>query len=604
MLKSRNASSFTTLVLLLILSSTWGSARGDRSGGFVRSEEEVKWLFEEWQVKHDKSYQDLGEKQKRLEIFKNNLLYIDEKNRPEHNHSFTVGLNNLADLTNEEYRSIYLSPPMNMSELFGNFIPDLDLPSEVDQVQQASIDWRDMGAVTPVKNQDGCASCWAFTAVATVEGINAIVTGDLISLSEQEIVDCDDLGTHCQPGWTSRAYDYIQRNMGIDTDANYPYTAQQGVCKADRNQVVTIDGHANAPRNNEMALSRLVARQPVGSAVDATDFQLYQGGIFKGPCTTTVNHAVTIVGYDSEAGEDYWIIKNSYGQGWCSVAMQIVSLLWLLVLILSTTWGSAKGDRSSGGFIRSEEEVKWLFEEWQVKHDKSYQDLGEKQKRLEIFKNNLQYIDQHNRPEHNHSVTVGLNNLADLTNEEYRSIYLSPKLNMSRLFHNLIPDLDLPTEVDQPQASIDWRDMGAVGPVKNQGGCASCWAFTAVATVEGINAIVTGNLIFLSEQEIVDCDDLGTHCKPGWISRAYDYIQRNMGIDTEANYPYTAQQGVCKADRNQEVTIDGYAYAPRNNERAVDSKINSSKNEEGKMLKPMQKAQEVHYQEAHISHAG
>ncbi|MQM05827.1 hypothetical protein Taro_038641 [Colocasia esculenta] len=314
----RNAYSFTTLFIVLILSTTWGTSKGERSGGFVRSEEEVKWLFEEWQVKHDKSYQDLGEKQKRLEIFKNNLQYIDEKNRPEHNRSFTVGLNNLADLTNEEYRSIYLSAPMNMSELFHNFIPDLDLPSEVDQVQQASIDWRDRGAVTPVKNQGGCSSCWAFTAVATVEGINAIVTGDLISLSEQEIVDCDDLGTHCQPGWTSRAYDYIERNMGIDTDANYPYIAQQDVCKAVKNQVVTIDGHANAPRNNEMALSMRVARQPVGSAVHAntTDFQLYTGGIFNGACTTDVDHAVTIVGYDSEAGEDYWIIKNSYGQRW------------------------------------------------------------------------------------------------------------------------------------------------------------------------------------------------------------------------------------------------------------------------------------------------
>ncbi|MQM02136.1 hypothetical protein Taro_034902 [Colocasia esculenta] len=316
---SRNANSLTTLVLVLILSSTWGSAKGDRSGGFIRSEEEVKWLFEEWQVKHDKSYHDLGEKQMRFEIFKNNLQFIDEHNRPEHNHSSTVALNHFADLSNEEYRSIYLSPPMNMSELFHNFIPDLDLPTEVDQPQpQASIDWRDMGAVTQVKNQEGCASCWAFTAVATVEGINAIVTGDLISLSEQEIVDCDDLGTHCQPGYIQRAYDYIQRNMGIDTDANYPYTAQQDVCKADRNQEVTIDGYANAPRNNERALSMRVSRQPVGSAVDASgrNFQFYDGGIYRKACTTNVNHAVTIVGYDSEAGEDYWIIKNSYGDAW------------------------------------------------------------------------------------------------------------------------------------------------------------------------------------------------------------------------------------------------------------------------------------------------
>ncbi|MQM05831.1 hypothetical protein Taro_038646 [Colocasia esculenta] len=230
----------------------------------------------------------------------------------------------------------------------------------------------------------------------------------------------------------------------------------------------------------------------------------------------------------------------------CGNANSFTALV--LVLILWATWGSAKGDRS-GEFIRSEEEVKWLFEEWQVKHDKSYQDLGEKQKRLEIFKNNLQYIDQHNRPEHNHSFTVGLNNLADLTNEEYRSIYLSPILNMSRLFHNLTPDLDLPTEVDQPQEEypVDFRHSGLVGPVKNQGACASGWAFAVVATVEWIHSIHKASLISLSEQELVDCE--GDLCHSTWIRLGYDYILKNKGIDTEANYPYTAEPGVCKADR-------------------------------------------------------
>ncbi|MQM05830.1 hypothetical protein Taro_038642, partial [Colocasia esculenta] len=316
----RNAYSFTTLVLVLIFSMTWGTVKGERSGGFIRSEEEVKWLFEEWQVKHDKSYQDLGEKQKRLEIFKNNLQYIDEKNRPEHNHSFTVGLNNLADLTNEEYQSFYLSPPMNMSELSRNFIPDLDLPSEADQVvHEYRVDWREDGAVTPVKDQGRCKLGWDFAAVATVEAINALVTGDLISLSVQEIVDCGGYG--CRPTVMTVAYDYIERNKGIDTDANYPYTAEKGSCREKKNQVVTIDGHAYGRRNDEMALANLVALHPVASAVDAntTDFQLYTGGIFTGKCKfEQQNQPVAIVGYgeDYKAHEDYWIIKNSYGQGW------------------------------------------------------------------------------------------------------------------------------------------------------------------------------------------------------------------------------------------------------------------------------------------------
>ncbi|MQM02135.1 hypothetical protein Taro_034899, partial [Colocasia esculenta] len=607
----RNASSFTTsLVLVLILSRAWSSAEGERrsSGGLMRTEEEIKWLFEEWQVKHEKSYQDLEEKQKRFEIFRNNLQFIDEHNRPENNHSFTVGLNVFADLSDEEYRSMFLNPQLNMSRLFHD-LPMSDLYLPTDQIEPpASVDWRHRGAVGPVKFQgDHCGSCWAFTVVATVEGINAIVTGDLISLSEQELVDCVDKSYHCKGGRLDYAYDYIQRNMGIDTEANYPYTAQQGVCKADRNQEVTIDGYASPVPNNERALSLLVSRQPVGAAVDAKriDFKSYKGGIYKAPCETNRDHAVTIVGYGSEAGEDYWIIKNSWGTTWgeggfmkllrnisdrrgkCGIAMGSVYPICnprVLVLILSTAWSSAEGERrSSGGLMRTEEEeIKWLFEEWQVKHEKSYQDLEEKQKRFEIFRNNLQFIDEHNRPENNHSFTVGLNDFADLSHEEYRSMFLSPQLNMSRLFPDLpMSDLYLPTDQIEPPASVDWRRLGAVGPVKYQDHCASCWAFAAVATVEGINAIVTGNLISLSEQELVDCEDQGYHCKGGRISDAYEYIQRNMGIDTEANYPYTAQQGVCKADRlydklkDQVVTIDGYAYAPRNDEWALSWLVSS-----------------------------
>ncbi|MQL90064.1 hypothetical protein Taro_022655 [Colocasia esculenta] len=106
--------------------------------------------------------------------------------------------------------------------------------------------------------------------------------------------------------------------MGIDTDTNYPYTDKQGTCKADRNQEVTIDRHAMVPPYNEKALRKQVAKQPVGSGLDASghEFQLYTGGIHRAPCTTIRNHAVTIVGYDSEASEDYWIIKNTYGKKW------------------------------------------------------------------------------------------------------------------------------------------------------------------------------------------------------------------------------------------------------------------------------------------------
>uniref|UniRef100_A0A1D1Y688 Cysteine proteinase RD21a n=1 Tax=Anthurium amnicola TaxID=1678845 RepID=A0A1D1Y688_9ARAE len=283
-----------------------------------RSEEEVKWLFEDWQVKHDKSYQNKEEKERKFEIFRSNLLFIDEHNRLENNHSYIVGLNSLADLSNEEYRSIYLTPQLNMSEILYTPVTDWELQMEEETQQPSSIDWRDKGAVGPVKNQGSCSSCWAFTAIATVEGINAIVTGNLITLSEQELVDCDMSNTHCQPGHTHKAFKYIQRNGGIDTDTNYPYKARQEVCKSNRNQVVTIDGYSWASKNNERGLKLQVSRQPVGSAIDASgpELQLYKRGVFNEYCGTTQNHAVTIVGYGTEGGMDYWLIKNSYGKKW------------------------------------------------------------------------------------------------------------------------------------------------------------------------------------------------------------------------------------------------------------------------------------------------
>ncbi|CAA7395397.1 unnamed protein product [Spirodela intermedia] len=169
--------------------------------------------------------------------------------------------------------------------------------------QQDSWDWRDHGVVK---------SCWAFTAVATIESINAHVTGDLITLSEQELVDCDMFNGHCKLGYISNAYEYIIKNGGIDTDINYPYQERKG------DQVVTIDGHGRCPKNQESALKHFVRRQPIATGIDASSakFQLYKIGVFDGFCTTQVNHAVTIVGYGADEGLDFWLIKNSYGINW------------------------------------------------------------------------------------------------------------------------------------------------------------------------------------------------------------------------------------------------------------------------------------------------
>ncbi|XP_058070087.1 cysteine proteinase mucunain-like [Magnolia sinica] len=286
------------------------------SGG--RSDDEVMGLYEEWLAKHGKSYNALGEKEKRFEIFRDNLLFINEHNAG--NHTYTLGLNKFADLTNEEFRSLYLGAKIDSKLRLSkaksdrySYIQGEELPD--------SIDWREKGAVVPIKDQGSCGSCWAFSTIAAVEGINQIVTKGLISLSEQELVDCDtSYNEGCNGGLMDYAFEFIINNGGIDTEEDYPYKGYDYRCDQSRKnaRVVSIDGYEDVPVNDEKALQKAVANQPVTVAIEGggTAFQLYKSGIFTGRCGTELDHGVAAVGYGTENGVDYWIVKNSWGTEW------------------------------------------------------------------------------------------------------------------------------------------------------------------------------------------------------------------------------------------------------------------------------------------------
>uniref|UniRef100_A0A5B6ZEN8 Putative low-temperature-induced cysteine proteinase-like n=1 Tax=Davidia involucrata TaxID=16924 RepID=A0A5B6ZEN8_DAVIN len=288
------------------------------------SEERVAELFQQWKEKHGKVYKHAQEADKRLENFRNNLKYIMEKNSKRKSPSgHLVGLNKFADMSNEEFKQVYISKikkPISKTETVrrrgsqGKAATACEAPS--------SLDWRKYGIVTAVKDQGDCGSCWSFSSTGAIEGINALVTGDLISLSEQELVDCDKTNDGCEGGYMDYAFEWVVSNGGIDTESDYPYTGVDGTCNTAKEEIkaVTIDGYEDIDEE-ESALLCAVIKQPISVGIDgsAFDFQLYTGGIYDGSCSgdpDDIDHAVLIVGYSSEGDEDYWIVKNSWGADW------------------------------------------------------------------------------------------------------------------------------------------------------------------------------------------------------------------------------------------------------------------------------------------------
>ena len=236
-------------------------------------------LFEEWVAKYRKAYASFEEKLRRFEVFKDNLKHIDEINKKVS--SYWLGLNEFADLTHEEFKATYLGLNLNRRQPAARNSKNFRYEGAAGDVPK-EVDWRKKGAVTEVKNQGQCGSCWAFSTVAAVEGINQIVTGNLTSLSEQELIDCSTGGNNgCNGGIMDYAFSYIAGSGGLHTEEAYPYLMEEGDCdqKAGDEQVVTISGYEDVPANDEQALVKALAHQPVSVAIEASGrhFQFYKG---------------------------------------------------------------------------------------------------------------------------------------------------------------------------------------------------------------------------------------------------------------------------------------------------------------------------------------
>jgi len=277
---------------------------------------EYQTEFSNWIHTNGKVYA-AAEFQTRFSIFKSNMDYVRDWNAA--GNPTILGLTSLADLTNAEYQRIYLGTRFDGTERLQNAKPAVKGP------QADTVNWADKGAVTGIKNQGQCGSCWSFSTTGSVEGAHFLSTGNLVSLSEQNLMDCSfSYGNQgCNGGLMDDAFKYIIANKGIDTEASYPYqtaTTYNCVYQA-ANSGATISSYTDVNSGDETALATAVNMKPVSVAIDAShnSFQLYVSGIYYEPAcsATSLDHGVLAVGYGTNGtSSDYWIVKNSWGTSW------------------------------------------------------------------------------------------------------------------------------------------------------------------------------------------------------------------------------------------------------------------------------------------------
>jgi C1A family cysteine protease len=284
-------------------------------------------LFRKWMNEHNVQYETQEQERRAFETWVDNNNYIENVNGK--NLTYKLGHNRFSALSHADYlsmirgyRGLYVPPSPPLLPSIVNEKVNVKIPG--------SVDWVSAGAVTAVKDQGQCGSCWSFSTTGAVEGAYYIKYGSLVSFSEQELVDCDNISNGgrdhgCNGGLMENAFGWIAKNNGLCREEAYPYvsgtTKTAGTCNSKICTNVAnsdIAKYIDVEANSDSAMMSAIAAQPVSIAIEADqrEFQLYKSGVFTGTCGTNLDHGVLVVGYGTMDGTDYYKVKNSWSTSW------------------------------------------------------------------------------------------------------------------------------------------------------------------------------------------------------------------------------------------------------------------------------------------------
>jgi len=288
---------------------------------FEQGHEKKSYIFNKFQAflkEHNKKYTTIEEYTARFNVFKANYEKMEAFTLSGKPRSHTVGVTKFFDLTTQEFRNTYLNLKVTLLDQIKSQSSAYQINTESAPTE---FDWRSQGAVGKVKDQGACGSCWAFSTVANLEGLYYIKNKSSVVLSEQQLVDCDKVDSGCNGGLMENALSYVEKN-GLALSSDYKYTARVGSCKQSKvKSAISVKGQHFAPDQDEQNIKKmLVETGPLSIAINADHLQFYDSGIIdadENECDPQgLNHGVAIVGYGSENGQEYWIIRNSWGSNW------------------------------------------------------------------------------------------------------------------------------------------------------------------------------------------------------------------------------------------------------------------------------------------------